>query len=33
MVLQSAKDVAAAVDDTSRSEAAAIGEIARALAD
>ena len=33
VVLQSAKDVAAAADDTSQKESAAIGEIERALAD
>ena len=32
VVLQSAKDVAAAADDTSQKEAAAVGEIERALA-
>ena len=32
VVLQSAKDVAAAADDTSQREAAAVGEIERALA-
>lgn len=31
VVLQSAKDVAAAVDDTSQKETAAVGEIERAL--
>jgi len=31
-VLQSAKDVAAAADDTSRKESAAVSEIERALA-
>ena len=33
VVLQSAKDVAAAADDTSQKESAALGEIERALAD
>ncbi len=33
VVLQSAKDVAAAADDTSQKESAAIGKIERALAD
>ena len=32
VVLQSAKDVAAAADDTSQRESAAVGEIERALA-
>ena len=32
VVLQSAKDVAAAVDDTSQKESAAVSEIERALA-
>ena len=32
VVLQSAKDVAAAADDTSQKETAAVGEIERALA-